>query len=166
MPATAVGVDSERPSDAHAIARAKRPRLVALAVVLWVGALGAAAAIFHVAATEDAPGAASASAATATIASSPPSAAPAPTEASPASAPTDTTAPPSPAAAPSASGKLATTGILRVPRAVGRRIYVDGHIYGEGGKDLTVPCGSHKVRVGSAGTDHVREIPCGSVLEL
>lgn len=58
-------------------------------------------------------------------------------------------------------------GTLRAPKAVGRRIYFDGRIVGEGGvHDLTVPCGTHRVKVGSTGTEHPVTIPCGGVVEV
>ena len=62
--------------------------------------------------------------------------------------------------------KAPTTGILRTPRAIGRRIFVDGHAYGDGGKGLTVPCGKRRVRVGSTGTERTITIPCGGSIEL
>jgi hypothetical protein len=51
-------------------------------------------------------------------------------------------------------------------RAIGRRIYVDGHIFGEGGRSLTVPCGTRRVKIGSQGTERSVTIPCGGVIEL
>jgi hypothetical protein len=37
---------------------------------------------------------------------------------------------------------------------------------GEGGHDLTVSCGAHRVKVGSTGTEKPVSIPCGGLLEL
>jgi tetratricopeptide (TPR) repeat protein len=75
------------------------------------------------------------------------------------------------AASAAAAAKLAssgaTTATLRTTRAAyGRRIYVDGKIVGEGGHPLSVPCGEHRVRIGSAGTERVVHLPCGESIEL
>lgn len=58
------------------------------------------------------------------------------------------------------------TGVLRTPKGYGRRVYVDGHIIGEGGRDHTVACGAHRVRVGSTGTERHVTIPCGGTIEV
>lgn len=64
------------------------------------------------------------------------------------------------------SGKPPTTGVLRTPRAHKHRIYVDGHVVGEGGRNLTVPCGTRRVKVGSAGVERSIAIPCGGTIGL
>jgi tetratricopeptide (TPR) repeat protein len=71
-----------------------------------------------------------------------------------------------PASSATKDGRPITTGSLRTPKAYGRRIYVDGHMIGEGGHDLTVSCGAHRVKVGSTGTEKPVSIPCGGLLEL
>lgn len=68
-----------------------------------------------------------------------------------------------PKAAPSPSS---STGTIQTPRSYGRRIYLDGHMIGEGGRAFTVPCGPHKVKIGSAGSEHSVSIPCGGSVEL
>ncbi len=80
-----------------------------------------------------------------------------------------------PSAVPSASSSASstsavagsgTTGELTVgASAKGHRIFFDGRVLGETGT-YTVPCGSHKVKVGSGGKEQVVSIPCGSNLSL
>jgi len=64
------------------------------------------------------------------------------------------------------AGANAKTGILRTPKAFGRRVFVDGHIIGEGGRDHTITCGPHRIRVGSAGAERQVAVPCGGTIEL
>ena len=59
----------------------------------------------------------------------------------------------------------ATTGILHA-KNIGHRVFFDGRLVGEAGKDLTVPCGAHKVKVGSAGVERAVTVPCGSRLDV
>jgi hypothetical protein len=90
-----------------------------------------------------------------------PAPAPAPVAAS-ASAPTP--APPSApvvAPVPDDKGRLSTAG-----SAPGRRIFVDDRTVGETPNDVIVPCGSHRVRVGSRGTTSIVEVPCGGELNV
>jgi len=55
-----------------------------------------------------------------------------------------------------------TTGtLLTDPVEVGHRIFVDGRFAGPAGAPLTVRCGWHDVRVGSAGSLRHVEVPCG-----
>ena len=58
------------------------------------------------------------------------------------------------------------TGVLRTPKAYGRRVFVDGRSIGEGGRDHTVACGPHRIRVGSAGVERSVTVPCGGTIEL
>lgn len=89
------------------------------------------------------------------------------TAASAASSTTTATAPSVSASATSASSaSTATTGVLHTKKAYGHRIYVDGRLVGEGGRDLTVPCGAHRVRVGSQGTERSMTIPCGGAIDV
>ena len=67
-------------------------------------------------------------------------------------------------AASSALGS--TTGILRTLKGHGRRVYVDGRVIGEGGRDHTIACGRHRIRVGSTGVERSVTIPCGGTIEL
>jgi hypothetical protein len=60
-----------------------------------------------------------------------------------------------------------TTGIVKVKRnGWGHRIYIDGQVAGQGGRDITWQCGSHRVKVGSAGKESTVEIPCGGTVEV
>jgi serine/threonine-protein kinase len=93
-------------------------------------------------------------------AASPPTPAPTPAPApAPAPAPTSAVAPLSPS--PSS-----TTGTVTVSSArAGHRIYVDKHVVGESPGTFTVRCGWHVIKVGSQGTAHNLEVPCGGDVE-
>jgi hypothetical protein len=67
------------------------------------------------------------------------------------------------AAAP--SGAHAQTGILKTPKGIGRRVYVDGRVIGEG-REHTIACGRHRIRVGSTGLERSVTVPCGGTIEL
>ncbi len=82
------------------------------------------------------------------------------------------TAPTSSSAAPTtphaAAAALAPTntdpnvGTVLLPAWTrGRRVYVDGHVVGEGPEPLHLRCGSHILRLGSAGEEQTVEVPCG-----
>jgi hypothetical protein len=75
---------------------------------------------------------------------------------------------PAPAASDLPSIPLADyEGVLRVPaRAAQHRIFVDGHVIGEGAGDFPVRCGTRAVRVGSKGDERQIEIPCGRVVAI
>jgi len=78
---------------------------------------------------------------------------------------------PAPSAAPSppppASSIPAGSGELDLPAsAAGHRVYVDGKVAGEGAAPITVRCGPHTVRIGSAGTERKIDVPCGAALTL
>jgi hypothetical protein len=46
------------------------------------------------------------------------------------------------------------------------RVYVDGHVVGEGEGTFTVACGTHVVRIGSAGREQTVVVPCGGSAEV
>ena len=70
-----------------------------------------------------------------------------------------------PRAAPD-GGVPARTATLKTPKGLGRRIFVDGRVIGEGGREHTIPCGRHRIRVGSAGIERSVTVPCGGEIEL
>jgi serine/threonine-protein kinase len=43
----------------------------------------------------------------------------------------------------------------------GRRIFIDGRTAGETPAPVVVSCGTHRVRIGSAGRTSTVEVPCG-----
>jgi hypothetical protein len=148
--------------------------VVGVAVGLCIVSVGVAAMVFSTG-SHHATSAADAGQSIAATATSTSSSAPAVvTVASATSADVNPSATPAPSAVASSppitsarpDARTPTTGTVRAPKAYGRRIYVDGHIIGEGGRDLVAPCGTHRVRVGSAGTDRTLVIPCGATLEL
>lgn len=51
-------------------------------------------------------------------------------------------------------------------KSPGHRVYVDGRLVGESGRDMTLPCGAHKVKVGSQGTEKAVVLPCGGRLDV
>ncbi|HVJ88215.1 MAG TPA: hypothetical protein VM580_00325, partial [Labilithrix sp.] len=56
---------------------------------------------------------------------------------------------------------------LRLPGAArGHRIFVDGRVAGHGDKPLTLSCGAHAVKIGSAGEPRVIDLPCGGAFDL
>lgn len=63
-------------------------------------------------------------------------------------------------------GAPAKTAILKTPKGLGRRIFVDGRVIGEGGREHTIACGRHRIRVGSAGVERAVMVPCGGTIEL
>jgi hypothetical protein len=160
---------------------------------MWIGALMATVAVFRFIAAPSAPplgpdpvpapvaiadAAPTASTALAAEPTPTPSLSPSPTvipsstsersDRGVASMPIPKVAPAETAAAKAPDGLRPTTAALRCPqRSYGHRVYVDGHIVGEGGPhDLIVPCGLHRVRIGSNGVDKTTTIPCGGTLEL
>jgi hypothetical protein len=46
------------------------------------------------------------------------------------------------------------------------RVFVDGRVVGETPRTFSVPCGWHKVRLGSQGSLQSVEVPCGGVLTM
>lgn len=60
-----------------------------------------------------------------------------------------------------------TTGIVKVKKnGWGHRVFIDGQVAGQGGKDIVWQCGSHRVKVGSAGKEHTVDVPCGGTVEV
>jgi eukaryotic-like serine/threonine-protein kinase len=95
-----------------------------------------------------------------------PAASSAPT--APAPAPAAPTPPPDPTARPAGSDPQATaagTGqLLTKASAGGHRIFVDDKVAGNSPDPVSVSCGKHTVRVGSAGTPRDVEVPCGGAI--
>jgi hypothetical protein len=59
------------------------------------------------------------------------------------------------------------TGIIEMPPwASQHRIFVDGALVGSGTTRLTVPCGIHIVRLGSASTEQRVDVPCGGAVSV
>lgn len=105
---------------------------------------------------------------TAPVASATP-APPASSAAEPSPAPSAAPAPTEEPSAASASGPPipGDRGELRFPPyAAGHRIYVDGRVVGDGAQPAVVPCGSHSVRIGSAGTTQQVSVPCGDSITV
>ena len=46
----------------------------------------------------------------------------------------------------------------------GRRIYVDERVLGQTPESVTVKCGAHIVRLGSAGKPQKIDVPCGGAI--
>ncbi len=84
------------------------------------------------------------------------------------------TATPTVTAAPSASDTTTvaaapspTEGVIDFPSwAKDRRVYLDGHVKGQGDHPLTVRCGEHKVQVGSSGKEKKVNVPCGGTITV
>jgi hypothetical protein len=58
-------------------------------------------------------------------------------------------------------------GVLQTPaRARQHRIFLDGREIGEGPGEYVVPCGPHKVRIGSRGEEKGIEVPCGGTAHV
>jgi hypothetical protein len=74
---------------------------------------------------------------------------------------TDQDPPQAAGSTPSPAPALAGTGILRTSGSVGRRIFVDGRTVGQTPHAVSVQCGPHQVRIGSAGRSKTVDIPCG-----
>lgn len=146
--------------------RPRRRRIVTIAGA-WVASLAMTAAIFYFFGSRETP---SSDKTTVSTVSRSAATSEEPPQPPPEAAPTEVSAPPassSVASVPSQarSGKPPTTGVLKT-KAWGRRVCVDGHIVDEGGRALTVPCGTRRVRVGSTGTTRTVSIPCGGTLQL
>ncbi len=53
-------------------------------------------------------------------------------------------------------------GKLELPASAnGHRVFVDGKVAGEGSAALHLHCGSHTVKIGSAGKERTIDVPCG-----
>lgn len=68
---------------------------------------------------------------------------------------------PAPAPPPDDKGRISTEGT-----APGRRIFVDERALGETPNVVVVPCGSHRIRVGSRGNTNVLDVPCGGEVSV
>jgi hypothetical protein len=76
---------------------------------------------------------------------------------------------PMPSAVPSAAASAsaapspaADEGSIRTPpEAAGHRVFVDGRYAGDSPGPITVRCGQHLVKVGSGGSAHAVDVPCG-----
>jgi len=78
-------------------------------------------------------------------------------------------APPAASVAPRASSlaSASTTGrLITPPSELGHRVFVDGRFAGGGGAPLTVRCGKHDVRVGSAGRLRSVDVPCSGDVDV
>lgn len=69
--------------------------------------------------------------------------------------------PTSPTPLPEGAGRLLTDA-----SDAGHRIFVDGKLAGSSGKPVVVACGSHQVRLGSAGRLQTLDVPCGGDVSL
>ncbi len=89
-----------------------------------------------------------------------------------ASAAPEASAAPSPSAAasaappPVAASSGETWGQLHVgSAAAGHRVFLDGHVIGEGPGTYRAKCGSRSLRIGSSGKLHEIDIPCGGTAQ-
>jgi hypothetical protein len=58
-------------------------------------------------------------------------------------------------------------GILILPAyAHGHRIFIDGHVKGDGSSPIVLPCGQHSVQIGSAGKSRDIVIPCAALARI
>jgi len=67
---------------------------------------------------------------------------------------------------PPASAASKTGRLLTAPSEAGHRVFVDGRFAGSGGAALVVRCGTHEVRVGSAGRLRRVDVPCDGAVEV
>jgi serine/threonine-protein kinase len=68
---------------------------------------------------------------------------------------------PAPTDLPPAAGRIKTTGAV-----AGRRIFVDGKTVGQTPESVVVKCGSHQIKLGSAGSPHAIDVPCGGEITV
>jgi serine/threonine protein kinase len=60
-----------------------------------------------------------------------------------------------------------TSGTIKTNEAIkDRRVWVDGKLVGQTPDSFQVPCGSHEVRVGSAGKAQSVDVPCGGEVSV
>lgn len=60
-----------------------------------------------------------------------------------------------------------TRGALEAPReAAGHRVFADGRLVCTTGMRCVLPCGHHRVRLGSAGREQIVDIPCGGSIAI
>jgi serine/threonine-protein kinase len=56
-------------------------------------------------------------------------------------------------------------GVIRTQGAPpDHRIYVDERVVGQTPESVTVKCGSHSLRIGSAGATRTVDVPCGAAI--
>ncbi|HEV3194445.1 MAG TPA: hypothetical protein VGY54_28305 [Polyangiaceae bacterium] len=98
---------------------------------------------------------------------------PPPSAAATPSPPSATASSPVPTAPPVAAVALPTTnadpnmGTVLLPAWTrGRRVYVDSHVVGEGPEPLHLRCGTHVLRLGSAGEEQSVSVPCGGSVHV
>jgi hypothetical protein len=97
------------------------------------------------------------------IASAPPAA---PIASAPPSAPIPPKASIAPSSAVPSKPIDPTKGLVETPQSKGHRIYVDGVVAGETPTPVLVSCGMHVVKVGSAGTEQLVDVPCGGAVTV
>jgi hypothetical protein len=62
---------------------------------------------------------------------------------------------------------MSTHTLVMLPRSSsGHRIFVDGRVVGSGPEPVTVKCGRHSIKIGSAGKPRIKDLPCGSEITL
>ncbi len=59
----------------------------------------------------------------------------------------------------------ATSGAI-VPTVKGHRLYVDGKLLGDSAGAVTVPCGQHTIKLGTAGQTKDIAVPCGGQIAV
>jgi hypothetical protein len=84
-----------------------------------------------------------------------------PPSSEPIRSPSSPSAPAAPTVAPSALTAPALAWLSTEQARPHHRIFVDGKVVGETPAVVAVPCGSHKVKLGSAGTSQSVDAPCG-----
>ena len=58
-------------------------------------------------------------------------------------------------------------GVVHLPKsAESHRVFVDGRTYATEGDNLIVLCGHHEIRIGSQGTPHPIDVPCGGEVDF
>ena len=58
-----------------------------------------------------------------------------------------------------------TTGSI-VPTVKGHRLYIDGKLVGDSAGPVTVACGQHTIKLGSAGSSRSIAVPCGGEVAI
>ncbi len=98
----------------------------------------------------------------AAVSEQPAPASPVPSASSPAAPPAVTAA----SASPTPQGASDMGDLVPPASAAQHRIFVDGKVAGEGTATIHLHCGSHLVKVGSAGAERKVDVPCGGALNL
>jgi hypothetical protein len=73
---------------------------------------------------------------------------------------------PRPDAKPNVKASGVQTVVVLPRSSAGHRIFVDGHVVGSGPEPVTVKCGRHAVKIGSAGKPRIKDLPCGGEITL